>query len=283
MSRIRNAFHLAGLGIRTRVVTGIAVIVPLGVTVWVVGFLFLRIDGLLQPLLVEVIGRRIPGAGLLVTVILLYLVGLLVQTLGGRTLLYYAERVLLKLPFLKDVYGSSKMIMETFTNPSGVGFKRVVSFEYPRPGCRAFGFVTNEVVLPDGSRELAVFLPTTPNPTSGYLLFLPNDEVEETTMSVDEAVKLIVSGGVVLQRPFAKLVPGARRRERPPVDGPPASVAASHGGEGSPAASEGPKEAWSGATDRETPASPGREVPEGRSAGDRLHGAGSDGGRADGD
>lgn len=212
MSRIRDAFHLAGLGIRTRVVTGLAVIVPLAVTIWVVRFLFLRIDGLLQPILVEVIGRRIPGAGLLVTLVLLYLVGLLVQTLGGRTLLYYAERVLLKLPFLKDVYGSSKTIMETFTNPAGVGFKRVVSFEYPRRGCRAFGFVTNEVVLSDGSRELAIFLPTTPNPTSGYLLFLPTDDVEETTMTVDEAVKLIVSGGVVLQRPFAQLVPKAGRR-----------------------------------------------------------------------
>ncbi|MEZ4650297.1 MAG: DUF502 domain-containing protein [Candidatus Eisenbacteria bacterium] len=210
MSRIRNAFHLAGLAIRTRVVTGVAVIVPLAVTVWVVRFLFLRIDGLLQPLLFELIGRRIPGAGLLVTLLLLYLVGLLVQTIGGRTLLYYAERVLLKLPFLKDVYGSSKTIMETFTNPSGKGFKRVVSFEYPRRGCRAFGFVTNEVELPDGSFELAVFLPTTPNPTSGYLLFLPSTDVEETTMTVDEAVKLIVSGGVVMQRSFAELVPGAK-------------------------------------------------------------------------
>ena len=217
MSRIRDAFHLAGLGIRTRIVTGIVVIVPLALTVWVVRFLFLRLDGLLQPILFEVIGRRIPGAGLLATIILLYLVGLLVQTLGGRTLLYYAERVLLRLPFLKDVYGSSKTIMQTFTNPAGVGFKRVVSFEYPRRGCRAFGFVTNEVLLPDGSRELAVFLPTTPNPTSGYLLFLPSDEVEETTMTVDEAVKLIVSGGVVLQRPFASLVPGARRARTEPA------------------------------------------------------------------
>ncbi|MCA9754547.1 MAG: DUF502 domain-containing protein [Candidatus Eisenbacteria bacterium] len=210
MSRIRHAFHLAGLAIRTRVVTGVAVIGPLAVTVWVVRFLFLRIDGLLQPLLYELIGRRIPGAGLLATLLLLYLVGLLVQTIGGRTLLHFAERILLRLPFLKDVYGSSKTIMETFTNPAGKGFKRVVSFEYPRRGCRAFGFVTNEVELADGTIELAVFLPTTPNPTSGYLLFLPSTDVEETTMTVDEAVKLIVSGGVVLQRPFASLVPGAK-------------------------------------------------------------------------
>ncbi len=215
LSRLRHAFHLAKLAIRGRLVTGLVVIVPIGVTAWVVWFLFLRIDGLLQPLLVEFLGRRIPGAGVLATLLLLYFVGLIVQTLGGRTLLYWAERVLLKLPFLKDIYGSSKTIVETFTKPAGVGFKRVVSFEYPRRGTRAFGFVTNEMVLPDGTKEVAVFLPTTPNPTSGYLLFFPEDEIEETAMSVDEAVKLIVSGGVIQSRPFAQMVPNARALKEP--------------------------------------------------------------------
>lgn len=232
MSRIRNAFHLAGLAVRSRVITGVAVIVPLAVTVWVVRFLFLRIDGLLQPLLEELAGRRVPGAGLLATLLLLYLVGLLVQTLGGKTLLHYAEKFLLRVPLLKDIYGGSKTIMDTFTNPSGVGFKRVVSFDYPRRGCRAYGFVTNEILHADGSREIAVFLPTTPNPTSGFLIFLPAEDVEDTDLTVEQAIKLIVSGGVIL-RPSAF----ATRRRPVGASAPPAAVVPS---DASPEAAAGP-------------------------------------------
>ena len=217
MAEFRKALALAKLGIRARIVTGLAVIAPLALTAWVIHFLFTNIDGLLQPYLIDVIGRRIPGAGLLATLLVLYFVGLIVQNLGGRTLLYYAETVLLKLPFLKDIYSSSKTVMDTFTHPEGKGFKRVVAFEYPRQGTRAFGFVTNEVTLADGTREVAIFLPTTPNPTSGYLIFVPEENVEETTLAVEEAIKMIVSGGVVVPRPFAELLPDSHNLNAGPI------------------------------------------------------------------
>jgi uncharacterized membrane protein len=152
LQRAWNALHL---NLRARVVTGLAVIVPLFVTVWVVRFVFRSIDGILQPQLAELIGRRIPGAGLLATLILLYLAGVLVQNLGGKTLLFWAERVLLRLPFLRDVYGSSKQIVETFIRPDGTGFKRVVTFEYPRPATGAarsrFSFRPRRIRPPDFS------------------------------------------------------------------------------------------------------------------------------------
>jgi uncharacterized membrane protein len=209
LANFKQACREAGLAFRARVVTGLAVIAPIVVTIWIVVFLFRAIDGILQPLLVRLLGQRIPGVGLLATLLLLYLVGLLVHTIGFRTLLQWSDQLLLRIPFLRDIYGSSKMIMETFTKPEGIGFKRVVMFEYPRPGMRALGFVTNETTLADGTREVAVFLPTTPNPTTGFVLFLPSSQVEPTKLTVEEAVKIVVSGGVVMPRPFREIAPPA--------------------------------------------------------------------------
>ena len=207
MASFKQACRDAGLAFRARVVTGLAVIAPIVVTVWIVVFLFRAIDGILQPIMVRLLGQRIPGVGLLATLLLLYLVGLLVHSFGFRTLLRWSDQLMLRIPFLRDIYGSSKLIMETFTKPEGIGFKRVVTFEYPRPGMRALGFVTNETTLADGTREVAVFLPTTPNPTTGFVFFLPSSQVEATKLTVEEAVKIVVSGGVVMPRPFREIAP----------------------------------------------------------------------------
>lgn len=207
MANFKQACREAGLAFRARIVTGLAVIAPIVVTIWIVVFLFRAIDGILQPILVRLLGQRIPGVGLLATLLLLYLVGVAVHTIGFRTLLQWSDQLLMRIPFLRDIYGSSKLIMETFTKPEGIGFKRVVMFEYPRPGMRALGFVTNETTLADGTREVAVFLPTTPNPTTGFVLFLPSSQVEPTKLTVEEAVKIVVSGGVVMPRPFREIAP----------------------------------------------------------------------------
>lgn len=216
MPSIKKAFRDAGLAFRARVVTGLAVIAPIVVTIWIVVFLFRTIDGILQPIMVRLLGQRIPGVGLLATLLLLYIVGVLVHTIGFRTLLQWSDQLMMRIPFLRDIYGSSKLIMETFTKPEGKGFKRVVTFEYPRPGMRALGFVTNETTLADGTREVSVFLPTTPNPTTGFVFFLPSSQVEATKLSVDEAVKIIVSGGVVMPRPFREIAPSVHSLDSTP-------------------------------------------------------------------
>ncbi len=197
MARISGLFREAGRSIRSRMITGLVVIAPILITLWVVRFVFNLLDGWLRPIVHHVMHRRVPGVGLLATLLLVYLVGLIASNLVGRTLVAWTERFILRLPLIGDVYGSSKQIMEAVSHPDSFGFKRVVTFEFPRSGVRAIGFVTREMLSPEGVRQVAVFMPHTPNPTTGYLLVLPATDVETAGLTVDEAVKMIVSGGVV--------------------------------------------------------------------------------------
>jgi uncharacterized membrane protein len=208
---------------------GLALIVPALVTAWIIRFLFRLVDGWLRPIAVEVLGRDVPGAGLLATALLVYLVGLTASSYGIRALVSWTERLILRLPLLGDIYGSSRQIMEAVSNTRGLGFDRVVTFEFPRPGVRAVGFVTGEVVGSEGDLQLAVFMPTTPNPTTGFLLLLPRSQVQDAGIGVDDAVKMLVSGGMVLP---------ARLRPRT-APGPVRSREAGVPGTGTPGAPEG--------------------------------------------
>ena len=215
LKRMETSFRVGGVSIRARLLAGLVVIVPLLLTAWVIRFLFNGLDGWLRPIEERYLGRHIPGTGVLATFVLVYLAGLLITNLGGRHLLRWAEWLLTRLPLIGDVYGSSKQIMETISNPGGLGFRQVVAFDFPRPGVRALGFVTNETRDETGERILAVFMPTTPNPTSGYLLLMRASETTETSLSVDQALKMLVSGGVVVPPGFLAR-PGVVRDQGPP-------------------------------------------------------------------
>jgi uncharacterized membrane protein len=197
-----KAFERAGRSIRSQMLAGLAVIVPLLVTVWVIRLVFNFLDGWLRPIQRHYLGKVIPGTGLLATLLLVYLIGLIVSRLGGRTLVRWTERLILHLPLIGDVYGSSKQIMDAVSDPKGFGFRRVVLCECFRPGQRLLGFVTREFPAPDGSVQLSVFVPTVPNPTTGFLIVVPAAEVTETNLGVDEAVKMVVSAGVVTPARF---------------------------------------------------------------------------------
>lgn len=222
MGSLREEIRIAGRSIRARMFAGLVVIVPVAVTASVVVLLFRFFDGWLQPIVSLAFGRSVPGVGLLATLLLLYLAGFLATRLGGRPLLGWLETLLLRLPVVGDVFGASRQIMETISNPSGFGFKRVVIFEYPRPGMRAIGFVTRELACADGELYYTIFLPTTPNPTSGFLLLIPVADTMETGLTVDQALKMVVSGGVVIPPTFR---PGNKRMQ---PTGP--AVAPPHGG-----------------------------------------------------
>lgn len=223
MPGLSHAFREAGRSIRSRLISGIVVIAPALVTIWVIRFLFRFLDGWLRPLEEQIFGRYIPGTGLVATLLLVYLVGLLAAHFIGRGIIRGTERLILRLPLIGDVYGSSKQIMEAVSNPHAMGFRRVVSFEFPGPGIRAIGFVTTELTGTAGDRFYVVFMPTTPNPTTGFMLYLPVEAVEETGLSVDQALRMVVSGGMVAPESFhpgAPPAPGV-----PPAFGaPPASV-----------------------------------------------------------
>jgi len=165
-------------------------------------FLFNLADGILgsyiDRLLTIVTGQElhIPGLGMIIGAAAIYLTGLIATNFIGRKLLKYGEVVLARIPIVKSIYTSSKQLIQVFQEGKS-SYRRAVFVEWPRPGVKAVGFVTAELVQ-NGGDMIVVFLPTMPNPTTGFALYFRADEVQDSGMSVEDAVKFVVSGGVVL-------------------------------------------------------------------------------------
>ncbi|MEW6354705.1 MAG: DUF502 domain-containing protein [Planctomycetota bacterium] len=211
-----------GASIRTRLLSGIVVIVPLGITVLILRFLFLVTAGYLTPVIQHAFGPLpafyVAAISVVVLLALLYLVGFVATHMVGRRLIGLGEAILLRIPLVKIIYSAAKQAIEVLATPSGAAFKAVVMVEFPRPGLKAMGFITGAITFPDGRRLYKVFIPTTPNPTTGFLQFIPPDEVMETTMSVEEGIKMLVSGGILspdrlTQRPTVPARPAPIRED----------------------------------------------------------------------
>ena len=188
--------------LRTRMTSGLVVLVPVVVTVLVLRLLFGFTAGILLPVIdpaVEdwpVLLRA--GLSLGVLLLLIYVLGEIATNLVGRRVLQLGDNVLLKVPFVKVVYGAAKQVVAAFQGQRSKAFKSVVFVEFPRPGMRAVGFVTGSLKKPDGSVWNTVFVPTTPNPTTGFLQIIPREEVIQTDFSVEEGIKMIMSLGVLV-------------------------------------------------------------------------------------
>jgi uncharacterized membrane protein len=140
----------------------------------------------------------VPVLAVLLTLFLLYVLGLLTANVFGRRLILLVENVFAKLPLVKTIYKSTKQVVMTLGGSNSMSFKRVVLVEFPRPGMKCIGFLTAVMKDADTGREMAtIFISTTPNPTTGYMQIVPLDEVSETNWTVEEAVKLLMSGGVL--------------------------------------------------------------------------------------
>ncbi len=181
--------------LRAHFLAGILITVPLGLTVWILVQIFNWIDGFLQPVIEPIFGHEIPGIGFGITIVLIYLVGVIASNVLGRRLLRYGESLLQKVPVARHLYTGIKQILQSFSDPGRTGFMQVVLIEFPRKGTRTLGFVTNESSDESGRKLLNVFVPTSPNPTSGFLQIIEEGEVIRTDMSVDDALKMVVSGG----------------------------------------------------------------------------------------
>ncbi|TSK06106.1 MAG: DUF502 domain-containing protein [Geobacter sp.] len=187
-----------------RFITGLFVVVPLGITIFILKFLFNFADGILgsylDSLLTALINDHtyIPGLGMLTGVIVIYLSGLLATNVMGTRILRWWDDLFSRIPLVKSIYGSSKQLTQVFKDGK-TSYRRAVFVEWPRKGVRAVGFVTAEVEH-DGERMVVVYVPTMPNPTSGFALFFHEDEVEDCGMTVEDAVKFVVSGGVVVEK-----------------------------------------------------------------------------------
>ncbi len=210
--KFRNAF-----------LTGLLIFLPLGTTIFVLNFLLnlfkapatrLAFElGLREDRLFFGVETLLAVVGLFVGILSLTVLGFLSNYVLGKFFISSAEKILGTVPFLSTVYKSVKQIVETFGKENRAVFKEVVLIEYPRPDCYVLGFVTNdasgETEAMIGRKLTNVFVPTTPNPTSGFLLLLPREDIYRLDMSVGDGMKMLISGGAVIPPKSAK-----RRRRR---------------------------------------------------------------------
>ena len=186
-------------------ITGLLIWVPLGITLWVLDLLIGTLDQSLTVLPAEwqpeaFIGMRIPGLGVILTLLVIVLTGVFGANFFGQKIIDFWERQLVRIPVVKTIYGSVKQVSDTLLSGNGHAFRKVLLVRYPHPQAWALAFQTNvpnEVMraLPD--EHVAVFIPTTPSPVNGFYFYVKKSEVIELNMSVDRALKNIVSMGVV--------------------------------------------------------------------------------------
>ena len=187
--------------------TGLLISAPIGATIYITIFIVEFIAGLVPQrfnpngLLPEIIGYEIPGLELIIAFLSFILIGLIFSTLFGKAILGYFDNLITRIQFAGNVYKAINQITETFSN-ADAAYQKVVLIEYPRKDIYAIGFMTGETKGEIKDRKkidmVNVFVPTTPNPTSGFLLFIPKEDAVELDMSVEDAIKLVVSAGMVV-------------------------------------------------------------------------------------
>jgi uncharacterized membrane protein len=194
--------------LRRYFVAGILAFAPLGITVWAIGWIIQRLDNLFLPRVLALVypgleeRPQLPLVGALFTVLVILLMGVVARHLFGNEIIRAWERLLVRVPVARNIYAGVKQLFEAiFLRDHQSRFNRVVVIEYPRKGIYALAFVTGTTRgrLQHVAEEKLIncFLPTTPNPTSGFYLLVPEDEVKEVDLSVEEAFKLIMSAGLV--------------------------------------------------------------------------------------
>ncbi|MEX3956615.1 putative membrane protein [Trinickia symbiotica] len=205
--------------------TGLLVIVPLAVTLWVLGLIIGTMD---QTLLLlpsswqpeKLFGFHLPGIGALLTIAFIFVVGLFTQNLVGQKLVTWWDAIVRHIPVVGPLYTSVKQVSDTLLSSSGNAFRKALLIEYPRRGSYTIAFLTGapggDVVNHLQEEHVSVYVPTTPNPTSGFFLMVPRSEVVELDMSVDAALKYIVSMGVVAPAAPTPVAP-IRRPVEPPL------------------------------------------------------------------
>ena len=199
--------------LRTKVFAGILVILPLGITFLVLKFVFNALDSILDPLIPEInisLFHRVyhlPGVGLVSFFLLLYLVGLITTNVLGRKLIGWGDRLFTTIPLVKNIYTSSKQLTDAFSATKKGSFRQGVFVEFPQEGNYVLGFVTNELTDLKRQTKVAVFVPTAFVPPQGFLLFLPREKTLPSQLTVEEAIKAIMSVGIVAPQTLSVPLP----------------------------------------------------------------------------
>lgn len=204
--------------LRASFLTGLVVIAPIGLTIWLIWTLFGWVDGFVLPLIPsrfnpeEYVGINLRGLGVIFFLVFTILVGWIAKGLIGRSLIRFAETLVDRTPVVRSIYSGIKQIAETVFAQSERSFERACLVQYPRKGIWAIGFISTKAKGEIATRAetmgdlVSVFVPTTPNPTSGFLLYFPEEDVVELDMSIEDAAKLVISAGLVYppEKPASK-------------------------------------------------------------------------------
>ncbi|MDQ7010484.1 MAG: DUF502 domain-containing protein [Mariprofundaceae bacterium] len=192
--------------LRRYLITGLVVLVPIVITILLVSWLVDMSDRLLALLPRQyqpdaLFGMHVPGLGIALALLVVIIIGMLATNFIGRHLLRWFDALLARVPVVRSIYGAVKQLMEAVLGKGGKAFRQVVLVSFPQPGQWTIGFVTGPAALPipdgDADERVAVFVPTTPNPTSGWLLFVRAADLVTLDMSVEEGMKVVVSGGML--------------------------------------------------------------------------------------
>ncbi len=210
--------------LRNTFLAGLAVIAPGVLTIWLIWNVITWIDGLILPLIPRrlipetALGLDIPGLGLVLFVIFTLVMGYFTKGLIGRTLVSWGESIVEAMPVVRSIYNAVKQIADTIISRQAPTFDRACIVQYPRPGIWAVAFISTTTRgeigehLAENGDMVSIFLPTTPNPTSGFLLFVPRKDVIELDMAIEDAAKLVISAGLVYPDPRK-----IRKAKLPPV------------------------------------------------------------------
>jgi len=187
-----------GQHFRKHILSGLLVLLPLGATYLILKFLFDMIDPPIRDIVDAVFGRQIPGVGIVTFLILVYVAGFIGSYVIGRRFIAFGHRIVDLIPIVRPIYRIARQTVDALGTANWEErYSRVILLDFPKEGVKSIGFVTASYRDDAGTAMVAVYIPTTPVPTSGYLALVPEDSVTSTSLSVDEAMKIIISGGVL--------------------------------------------------------------------------------------
>lgn len=182
-------------------ITGILLMLPLAISAWIALIIFNKIDKILSPLITKIVGYHIPGLGFILTFLIVLITGIAGTNLLGKKLFNKFDKFMLKLPLISTFYGTTKQLIDAFELSKKLPFNQVALAEYPRKGIFVIAFImqaqTGEIQEITPANLISLFIPSTPNPTTGWLTFIPEEDVIPINLSVEDALKLVISGGIV--------------------------------------------------------------------------------------
>jgi uncharacterized membrane protein len=198
--------HWLMRNLRNNFLAGFLVVIPLAVAIYIIAWLFLKIDDILQPLITDILTcfnpdyKEIRGLGFIAAILLIYIVGLITNNYFGKKIVNFSEKLINRVPVFKQLYNGVKQVVEGL---SGAGmnkaaFREVVFVEFPRKGMTTPAFVTNEFKGASGEKLYGVYIPTAPVPTSGYFEIVDEANIIHTKLAIDECIKMVVSGGMII-------------------------------------------------------------------------------------